>query len=167
MKPVLIRSAVLLLALLASASGGCVQVQSRPYIGVQAFSPTKPDSIEILRTAPTKPHLRLGEITVEPKSNTSVQTIEEKFRQAAAKMGANAVVIVADRTELMGMMETGPWYGAEMTPVTGRVIMGVAIRYTSASGPGLAPGQVRSEEHDADRIRTAERSGTDQGSSGG
>ena len=130
MKPVLNSvAAAVLLALLASALG-CVQVQSRPYIGVAAFAPTQPDTVQILRTAPTRPNLRLGEITVEPKNNTSVQTIEEKFRDAAAKMGANAVVIVADRTELMGMQETGSWYNAQMTPITGRVIVGVAIRYT-------------------------------------
>jgi hypothetical protein len=140
--------AIVLLALLACASGGCVQVQSRPYIGVQAFSPTKADSVEVLRTPPTKPHMRLGEITVEPNSNTSVQTIEQKFRQAGAKMGANAVVIVSDRTELMGIAETGPWYGADLTPVTGRVILGVAIRYMNPTQPGLAPGQVRAGDGD-------------------
>ena len=131
-------AAALLFGLLASASG-CVQVQSRQYLGVQAFSPTKAGSVEILRTPPTRPNLRLGEITVDPKNNTSVKTIEEKFRGAAAKMGANAVVIVSDRTELMGVRETGPWYAAEATPITERVIVGVAIRYTAppAEGQGL------------------------------
>jgi hypothetical protein len=132
---------VALFALLASASG-CVQVQSRPYIGVDAFAATKTDSIEILRTAPKGPHVRLGQITVEPQGNTSVQTIEQKFRQAAAKMGANAVVIVADKTELMGVQEMGSWYDPEVAPVTGRVIVGIAIRYTSPTPgqSGTAPG---------------------------
>jgi len=145
-----------LLALLVSATG-CVQVQSRPYIGVEAFSPTAPDTVQILRSAPTQPNLRLGEITVEPKNNTSVQTIEEKFRDAAARMGANAVVIVADRTEVMGMQETGSWYNADLTPITGRVILGVAIRYTSATQPQIRAGPV--DNHD---LATAARSGADQ-----
>jgi hypothetical protein len=162
MKPVLNSlAAAVLLALLASASG-CVQVQSRPYIGVEAFSPTAPDTVHILRTPPTRPNLRLGEITVEPQNNTSVQTIEGKFRDAAARMGANAVVIVADRTELMGMQETGPWYGAELTPITGRVIVGVAIRYTSTAQP-----QVRTRPGDDYRLGTAARSGADQRGPGG
>ena len=130
MKPVLNSLAAVSLLTLLAGTQGCVQVQSRQYIGVQAFSATKADAVEVLRTPPTRPHLRLGEITVEPQTNTSVKTIEEKFRGAAAKMGANAVVIVADRTELMGVRETGPWYDAEASPITGRVIMGVAIRYT-------------------------------------
>jgi len=154
-------AAAVLLALLASASG-CVQVQSRPYIGVEAFSPTQPDTVQILRTPPARPNLRLGEITVEPKNNTSVQTIEEKFRDAAAKMGANAVVIVADRTEVMGIQETGPWYGPEMTPITGRVILGVAIRYTTATQP-----QIRAGPGDAHGLGTAARSGADQAARGG
>jgi hypothetical protein len=162
MKPVLNSAAVAVLFALLGSATGCVQVQSRPYIGVQAFSPTDPDSIEILRTAPTKPHLRLGEINVEPKSNTTVQTIEQKFRQAAAKMGANAVVIIADRTELMGMQETGSWYNAEMTPITGRVIVGVAIRYTSGTQP-----QVRAGRGDGHGLGTAAPSGANQGVGGG
>jgi hypothetical protein len=97
-----------------------------------AFSPTKAGSVEILRAPPTRPHLRLGEVTVDPQNNTSVQTIEQKFRESAAKMGANAVVIVSDKTELMGIQENGPWYAAQATPITGRVIVGVAIRYTAA-----------------------------------
>src|SRR6185295_6008464 len=47
--------AAVLLAFLASASG-CVQVQSRPYIGVEAFSPTAPDTVQILRMAPSRPN---------------------------------------------------------------------------------------------------------------
>jgi len=138
-------------------------VQSRPYIGVEAFSPTAPDTVQILRSAPTQPNLRLGEITVEPKNNTSVQTIEEKFRDAAARMGANAVVIVADRTEVMGMQETGSWYNADLTPITGRVILGVAIRYTSATQP-----QIRAAgSEDVAALGTAAPSGAEQGGGGG
>jgi len=146
MKPVQISVAAIMLALLAAAPG-CVKVQSRQYIGVEAFPPTQPDSVEILRTAPTKPHVRLGEITVEPQPSTKVATIEEKFRAAGAKMGANAVVIVSDRTELMGVTETGPWYaGGEMREITGRVVVGVAIHYTTPGSDGL--GQVRADEQD-------------------
>jgi hypothetical protein len=55
--------------------------------------------------------------------------MEAKFGQAAAKMGADAVVIVADRTMLMGGVAMGPWWGRQLDPVYGRVIVGVAIRY--------------------------------------
>jgi hypothetical protein len=147
-------AATVLLALLAGASG-CVQVQSRQYIGVQAFSATKPDAVEVLRTPPTRPHLRLGEVTVEPPASASVKTIEQKFRGAAAKMGANAVVIVADRTEVMGVRETGSWYDADETPITGRVIVGVAIRYTDP------PSQVGEGPENLRRPATIARAGPD------
>src|SRR4051812_27025671 len=105
MKRMLNSAAVVVLFALVARTIGCVSVQSREYVGVQAFAPTQADSVAILRAAPTRPNLRLGEVTVEPKSDTSVQTIEQKFRQAAAKMGANALVIVSDKTELMGIQE--------------------------------------------------------------
>jgi hypothetical protein len=54
--------------------------------------------------------------------------MESKFRQSAARMGADAVVMVADRTMLMGRGAMGPWWGRQSEPVYGRVIVGMAIR---------------------------------------
>ncbi len=120
----------LLLALLALLVGcSMVSVQSKQYLGVPTYPPTDPAAVEILRLEPQRPNERLGEITLEPQGNPTVQEMEAKARQAAAKMGANAVVIVADRTERMGGMVTGPWWGRQYDPVYGRVIIGVAIRY--------------------------------------
>jgi hypothetical protein len=55
--------------------------------------------------------------------------MEAKLRQAAAGMGADAAVIVADGMQYMGAIESGPWWGREISPVYGRVIIAVAIRY--------------------------------------
>jgi hypothetical protein len=88
---------------------------------------------------PKQPNIRLGVITVEPPASEIVDTlnVEKQLRTAAARWGANAVVIVADRTQpVVGTGETSAWYGAEMPPETERVIVGVAIRYT---GPATAP----------------------------
>lgn len=110
---------------------GCntVAINSTAYLGTPNFSPTDPASVEILQTAPTRPHVRLGEITAEPSGNPTKLEIEQKLQAAAAKMGANAVVIVSDRTQIMGGVVTGGWYDRQITPVEGRVITGVAIRY--------------------------------------
>jgi len=117
--------------LLALTGCNTVPVQTNQYVGVQTYPPTDPASVQILRTEPTMPHVRLGEVTAEPSSmNTPVATIEAKLQQAAAKMGANAVVIVVDRTQLMGATVTGGWYNRQVSPDIGRVIVGVAIRYT-------------------------------------
>src|SRR5690349_8289060 len=92
----------LLLAVVA-VSAGCISVQSEQALGTPIFVPTDPGMVQILRSPPTRPHIRLGKITVEPNEGAKVRAIEQKFQQAASKWGANAVVIVADQTELMGM----------------------------------------------------------------
>lgn len=117
-----------LLALLTGCS--TVSIQSTSYLGTPNYPPTDPVSVEILQTAPTKPHVRLGEITAEPSGSPTKQEIQQKLQVAAAKMGANAVVIVSDRTQIMGAAVVGGWYDREVVQETGRVIVAVAIRYT-------------------------------------
>ncbi len=122
----------LLVVLLVTLLGGCsyVSVSTRQYLGVPPHEPTDPGSVQVLRSEPTLPNERLGEITLEPQGNPSVTEMEDKLRQAAAHMGADAAVIVADTTEYMGSYVTGPWWGREIHPEYGRVIIAVAIRYT-------------------------------------
>ena len=121
-------SAVLLLMVLT----GCntVYVQSKQYLGVPSYPPTDPASIQILQTQPTLAHVRLGEITLQPQGNPTKAEMEHKLQLAASKMGANAVVIVADQTMVFGATVMGPWWGRTVSPDVGRVIVGVAIRYT-------------------------------------
>ncbi len=114
-------------------TSGCntVSVQSKEYLGLPNYPPSNPDSIQIVYQPPNVPHVRVGEITVEPQGNPTTQEIEQKIRAAAAPMGANAVVIVMDRTMLLGATVVGgPWWGgASVVPNTGRVIIGVAVRF--------------------------------------
>jgi len=126
------RLCLLVVASLAIFATGCntVSVQSTQYVGVPSYPATDPLSVQIVRQPPTAPNVRLGEITVEPQGNPTNQEIEAKMQQSAAKMGANAVVIVADRTMVTGATVMGPWWGRSVTPDMGRVIIGVAIRYT-------------------------------------
>jgi hypothetical protein len=73
----------------------------------------------------------LGEVTVEPSSDSvPVTKIEAALQKAAAKMGANAAVVVCDKTQTMGAYVTGPWWGRQVQTIQGRVIIAVAIRYT-------------------------------------
>lgn len=131
------RSLTLTLLTLAFFASGCISVDVKQDLGVPQFPPTDAGMVAVLRTAPDRPNIRLGEITVEPQTdNPSVTKLESAFQKAAAQMGANAVVIVADRTQVMGMQATGPWYGREISPDLQRVIVGVAIRYTTGSAIG-------------------------------
>lgn len=118
---------VIVLSFLAGCS--MVTVESQRYLGVPTYAPTNPAQVEVLRTEPTRPHVRLGEISLEPQDHPSVAEIEEKLRTAAAKMGADAAVIVADKTQIIGAWVTGPWFAREADPIYGRVIIAVAIRY--------------------------------------
>jgi len=118
--------------LLATLVCGCntVFVQSKQYLGVASYPPTDPATIQILQTQPTLAHVRLGEITIQPQGNPTKAAMEQKLRLAASRMGANAVVIVADQTMVFGATVMGPWWGRTVSPDVGRVIVGVAVRYT-------------------------------------
>jgi hypothetical protein len=124
-------SCTALIGLLAATGCNTISLQTNQYIGVPTYPPTDPATVQVMRTEPTRPNVKLGEITVEPSSmDTPVAKIEAKLQAAAAKMGANAVVIVVDRTQNMGAVVTGGWYNRQISPVVGRVIVGVAIHYT-------------------------------------
>jgi len=113
--------------------GGCsfVSVNTRPYLGVPTYPPTDPATVEILRTEPQQSCIQLGEIALEPTGNPPVAKMEQKLREAAAKMGANAAVLVVDRTMMMGAVVTGPWWGRQISPDYQRVIVAVAVRCTN------------------------------------
>ncbi len=118
-------------ALLLTSGCNTISVQTRQDIGVPVYAPTDPATVQILRTPPTRPHVRLGEITMEPSSlNTPVAQLEAKLQQAAAKLGANAAVIVVDRTQVTGATVMGGWYNRQLSPDIGRVVIAVPIRYT-------------------------------------
>ena len=104
------------IALITAAVGmfiltGCntVSTSVRQDIGGPTFPPSNPALVQILRTPPTRPHVRLGEVTAEPSSDSvPVTEIETALRKAAAKMGADAAVVVYDKTQITGAFVTGP-----------------------------------------------------------
>lgn len=125
------------IAMLAAAASlmaltGCntVSTSVRQDIGGPTFPPSNPALVQILRTPPTRPHMRLGEVQAEPSSDSvPVTEIEAALRKAAAKMGADAAVVVYDKTQTTGAYVTGPWWGRQVQTVQGRVIIAVAIKY--------------------------------------
>jgi len=111
---------------------GC-QTVSTSYtqdIGGPRFAPSNPANVQILRTQPTRPHVRLGEVRAQPSSSSvDVSKIEEALRKEAAKLGADAAVVVYDATQVTGAVVMGPWWGRSVQPIQGRVVIAVAIRY--------------------------------------
>ena len=126
------------LTLTAAAVGlfvltGCntVSTSTNQALGVPTYPPNpNPAMIQVMTTPPTRPHVRLGEIQAEPySSSVTAAKITESLQKAAAKLGADAVVIVSDRNQVMGAMVTGGWYGRSVQAIDQRVIVGVAIKY--------------------------------------
>jgi hypothetical protein len=116
---------------LGLASCATVDATSTQYVGAPTFPPTSPTSVQILRVEPARPHVRLGEIQIEGSTDPAppVAEIEAKLREEGAKMGADAVVVVLDRLQRVGSYVSGPWWGRSVEQITGRKVIGVAIRY--------------------------------------
>ena len=58
-----------------------------------------------------------------------IAKVEDKLRTEAGKLGADAVVVVYDRVQAVGAYVSGPWFDRSVNPITGRKVVGVAIRY--------------------------------------
>ena len=111
---------------------GCntVSTSVRQDIGGPTYPAANPAQVQILRAAPTRAHVRLGEVQVQPSSDSvPVTEIEAALRKAAAKMGADAAVVVYDKTQITGAFVTGPWWGRQVQTIQGRVIIAVTIKY--------------------------------------
>jgi hypothetical protein len=119
----------LTLAALTSAACTTVSVSSIRYLGVPQFAPSDPNSVEILRREPRRPHDRLGEVYLEPSGDPSVTEMEQAIRTEAGKLGADAAVLVYDRTKRIGAVYQGPWWARSSHAVYGRRIVAVAIHY--------------------------------------
>src|SRR5262249_54496072 len=92
--------AVLSLALAVGlASCATVNASSPQYGGAPRFPPTDPTRVAILRSEPTRPHVRLGEIVVDASVDPapSVEQVEQKLKIDGGQLGADAVVVVVDR----------------------------------------------------------------------
>ena len=112
---------------------GCVAVSSRnvAYVGAPRFGPSDPVQIEILQEEPTRPHDKLGEAVVNASVDPAptVTKIETLLRREAAKLGADAVYLVHDRVETVGAIATGPYWSQSFSPIQGRLVVAVAIKY--------------------------------------
>ena len=118
-----------LCAVLLSAGCGSVAVRTVRFTEVPPYPPTFPDIVQVLRAEPVRPHARLGEVYVEPEGDASADAIEAGLQKGAAPLGADAVVIVADRTLKMGALIETSWAKRDLLPTPDRVVVGVAIRY--------------------------------------
>jgi hypothetical protein len=68
---------------------GCsyTSVTSPQCLAVPIYPPTDPATVQILHTEPTKPHERLGEVSLEPEGNPPVAEMEAKLRASSCQDG--------------------------------------------------------------------------------
>jgi len=90
------------------------------------FGPTDPARVDLLRREPRRDHIRLGEVWIRPSWRMDRFYVEGVLREKAARMGADALVIVADRYFREGVVYSY-WHGPRR--VYKRQIVGIAIRY--------------------------------------
>jgi hypothetical protein len=90
------------------------------------FSPSDPQRVALLRNEPRREHVRLGEVWIRPEPWDDRYYVENVLRENAAAMGADALVIVADRY-FRERTVFSYWRGPRA--VYERQIVGIAIRY--------------------------------------
>ena len=118
---------LVLLAVLAVAAVPCyLPYVYHLYPPTPRFAPTHPDSVDLLRREPRRDHIRLGEVWIRPSRYADRYYVEGMLREKAALMGADALVIVADR-HFGGGVVYDYWHGPRR--IYRRQIVGIAIRY--------------------------------------
>lgn len=98
----------------------------RIYPETPRFAPTDPTAVNLLRRQPRRDHIQLGEVWIRPSYRMDRFYVEGVLREKAAAMGADALVIVADRYFREGVV-FNYWHGPRA--VYERHIVGIAIRY--------------------------------------
>jgi hypothetical protein len=126
--PAILGAPLFLVVLLACSY---VSMRTKPYIGGPRYSPSDPAKVAILRERPAQTVDKLGEVIVDASTDPppSINEIEAKLREGGAELGADAVVLVYDRTHVVGTWVSGWWWNASAYPVTARIVVAVAVKY--------------------------------------
>ncbi len=111
-------------ALLSLAACSWVSVSPLPYAGTPAYPPTDPETVEVLREVPPGPFLRVGQIHLDWTGSPGQSAVLFKLRRAAAKMGADAVIVSGDTS-----LPPRSWWNRLIDPDPDQVLVGIAIRY--------------------------------------
>lgn len=126
-----LRHVLLVTVLLSVSACGGISASTRSYPGAPSFAPTDPAMVEVLRTEPALPYVRLGEVTLSLQGNPSQQQLSQALQKQAAQLGATAVVLVFDGSQSYGVVYSGPlWSPADPSSYGSQVLIAVAIRYS-------------------------------------
>jgi hypothetical protein len=122
-----------LLATLLLTIAGCSSIDARTteYVGAPHAAPTSAANVQVLRSEPTRPHARLGEIVVDASVEPAppITEVEQKLREQAASIGGDAVVVVYDRIQPLSAYVSGPLWNRDIQTIEGRKLKGIVIKY--------------------------------------
>ena len=132
MKPILNTLLIGVVGITVLLATGCKSVTTTS--SRNATAPTHaavdPSTVQILQVNPARPFVRLGEVRVQTSSlKVTVPEVENALRKEAAKMGADAVVVTDDKTQLTGAQEAGGRLERMYSETDDRVAVGVAIKF--------------------------------------
>ncbi len=122
------RNKVIVLALLAAVLISCSPVHIRMFPGAGRFPATSPQSVDLLRREPPRPHIAFAEIVYKPSPSASRHEVDWVLRERAARIGADAVIIEVDNIYRESVWLSSYRRG-RVIPQYERSIVGVAIRY--------------------------------------
>lgn len=118
------------LAALAACSSG---LSVHHFRGAPGFPPTRPETVDLLRTEPRRPHVAFAEIRYDPPARASRYEVEWRLRNKGARIGADALVIEMDTLYSEGTWPGayGSYRGRRVRRVVRRehIIVAIAIRY--------------------------------------
>ena len=108
---------------------GCASIgeQNHPYLGAPRYPPVDPAAVRILPAEPNQPKERLGEIFLTVEGNPNRDRLEHRLKKAAARLGADAVFVVYDKTHVFPLVSYD-WWGPWITEDPHRDIVAVAIK---------------------------------------
>src|SRR5579863_2984365 len=114
MKNMAVKTRIAILTLTGACAllfAGCASISenTHAYIGMPELAPTAPESVQVYATEPKQPKDRLGEIILSIDGNPARQKIEQRLKIAAAKLGANGVFVVSDKTHIYPMVYWDYW----------------------------------------------------------
>lgn len=122
------RSKAIVLVLLVAVLVSCSPVRVRMFPGAPHFPSTSPQSVDLLRREPSRPHVAFAEIVYKPSPRVSRHEVDWVLRERAAHIGADALIIETDNVYRESVW-ISPYRRVRNYPRFERVIVGIAIRY--------------------------------------
>lgn len=110
---------------------GCASISERThaYLGSPRLPPTDPARVRILPGEPPEPKDRLGQVMLSIAGNPSRETVEDKIRRGAARLGADAAFVTYDRMHVIPVVYAGRWGPVGMSEELRRALVAVAIKF--------------------------------------